>query len=238
MALKDNTIWHLAHSSFAMKVDGKLFIFDYFMPESERQGGGMAQGFIDPQEIRDEETYVFNSHSHGDHFNGVVFDWQEVVGDITYVMSSDIRDTPTGALTMEPFQETELEGMRVKAYPATDAGVAFSIFVGDMHIYHAGDNAYWNWQDAMPEEAYVDVLSAIDLSRPVDVAFMLCDPRLKGLGEGGTLIFARTIKPRLLVPMHAFGDYEINQNMSRIIADHAPGVKFWPIQGRGESYPL
>ncbi len=87
MPLKHNTICHLAHSSFALKLDGKLFIFDYYMPESDRKGQGLAQGFIDPEEIREEEVYVLNSHSHSDHLNNVVFEWQEAVDDITYIMS-------------------------------------------------------------------------------------------------------------------------------------------------------
>ena len=49
MTLKENTIWHLAHSSFALKLDGRLLIFDYYMPEADRQGRGLAQGFIDPR---------------------------------------------------------------------------------------------------------------------------------------------------------------------------------------------
>jgi len=109
MTLKDNTIWHLAHSSFSLKLDGKLFIFDYYMPESDRQGQGLAQGFIDPEEIADEETYVLNSHSHPDHYNRVVFDWEKAVDDITYIMSSDIRGVPLEAISLDPFQEVDLE---------------------------------------------------------------------------------------------------------------------------------
>jgi len=238
MALPDETIWHLTHSSFALKLHGKLFVFDYFTPESERQGRSLSEGFIDPEEISGEEVYVLNSHGHPDHFNRVVFSWQEAVEDITYVMSSDIRGVPPEAISLDPFQEADLDGVRVKSYPATDAGVAYSVFIGGRHVYHAGDNAFWNWQGAMPEEAYVEVLSVIDRSQPLDIAFMLCDPRLEGLGEGGTLIFAETLKPRLLVPMHSFGNYGINEKMRAVLGEHAPEVRFWPIGGPGESYSL
>lgn len=238
MTLKDDTIWHLAHSSFALKLDGRLLVFDYYMPESDRQGKGLAQGFIDPEEIAGEEVYVLNSHSHHDHYNRVVFGWQEAVDDVTYILSSDIRGVPLEAISLDPFQEVDLDGVRVKSYPATDAGVAYSVFVGDKHVYHAGDNAFWNWQGTMPDEAYVEVLSVIDRSQPMDIAFMLCDPRLEGLGEGGTLIFAKTMRPRLLVPMHSFGDYGINEKMRGVLEEHTPEVKFWPIKGPGESYAL
>ena len=215
-----------------------MLIFDYATPVDDRPAGaGLAQGYVAPEDLRGQDVYAFASHVHGDHFNEVILSWKPEGGRISHILSFDISAGPDSAHFMEPHQTLELEDMKVVAYPSTDEGVAFSVFAGGKHIYFAGDNAFWNWEGNRSEEAYIrDVLSQIDDSRPIDIAFQICDPRLEGKGEGGIYIMARALNPGLLVPIHSFGNYAINRVAEKKLKSLKFGNTFWCVKGRGDTF--
>jgi L-ascorbate metabolism protein UlaG (beta-lactamase superfamily) len=233
---QDNTIHHLYHSGFLLKRDGIVMIFDYAaVPEKSADGTGLDAGAIFPDILADEEVYVFASHSHMDHFQPVIFDWRQHVKNIHYVMSYDIPDPPSNAIVFRPGEEKEVGRIRVRAYSATDAGLAYSIYIGGRHIYFAGDNAFWNWDGDLDEEIYHRIaLAAIDRETPMDIAFQVCDPRLDGKGDGGLYIFARTFQPGLLVPIHAFGQYAFNTVAEKRLRDAGFANRFWCVSRNGE----
>ncbi len=240
MSLTENTIWHLYHSANALTIDGKLLVFDYATPAEERPAGaGLTEGYVANDDLQGQDVYTFASHAHGDHFNEVILTWRPKGGRITHILSSDISAGPESAHFMQPHQTLELEEMKVVTYPSTDEGVAFSVFTGGKHIYFAGDNAFWNWEGTRSEEAYIrDVLSKIDDSRPIDIAFQVCDPRLEGKGEGGIYVFARALNPILLVPIHSFGRYAINSKAEKKLKTLGFENTFWCVKGRGDSYSV
>lgn len=240
MPIPDNTIHHLAHSSFALKIHGKLFIFDYHMdPEELKAGDGLHNGCIRPQEIADETVFVVTSHSHSDHFHPGIFEWKERIAGITYILSYDVPGAPENAVVMRPGKEIHMDDLAIRAYPSTDQGLAFSIYIDGRHIYFAGDNAFWNWDNDLDDDVYIrTALSKIDATQPMDIAFQVCDPRLAGLGDGGIHIFARHFKPRLLVPIHAFGDYGFNKTAQAALHQAGFNGRFWCVTGKGDKYPL
>ena len=81
-------IWYLLHCGFAVKTHTKLLIFDYIPVYSEEKSipvnPSLKKGFINPEEIKSLDVYVFVSHEHGDHFNNVIFDWERKIKNITY----------------------------------------------------------------------------------------------------------------------------------------------------------
>ena len=75
---------HLGHCGFAVKTRSRLLIFDYFSRAGRRPDKpSLANGFINPEEIKDQDVTVFVSHSHGDHFDPVILSWRPVVKNIT-----------------------------------------------------------------------------------------------------------------------------------------------------------
>jgi L-ascorbate metabolism protein UlaG (beta-lactamase superfamily) len=236
MTLPDNTIWHLVQSGNAIKIGGKLLIFDYPEAADKRPAGaGLDGGYIDPDQIRDEQVLVFASHSHGDHFHPDIFGWKETVSDIRYVVAYDVTAPPRGVRVVRPNQILDIGGCRVKTYTSTDSGVAYSVHTGGRHVYFAGDNAFWNWDGDLTDDIYIRLtLSEIDVSRPIDIAFQVCDPRLEGIGSGGIYIFARHFSPKLLVPIHAFGDYGFNRRVAEKLDRQGFEGKFWCVGGRGD----
>jgi hypothetical protein len=83
-------VWYLGHCGYAVRTQNHFLIFDY----QERHDGREAKlrpaqpslenGFIIPDEIKNLRVRVFATHEHEDHFDRVIFRWQETVPDIAY----------------------------------------------------------------------------------------------------------------------------------------------------------
>jgi hypothetical protein len=98
----------------------------------------------------------------------------------------------------------------------------------------SGKNAFWNWKGDIEEAVYIrDVLSQIARSTPIDIAFQVCDPRLEGKGAGGIYAFAHAFEPKILIPLHTFGDYEFNQRAKAELIRQGFRKTFWSIDKQG-----
>ena len=224
----NNTIWHLGHSANLLKIDDRLLVFDY--PYRPTATGNMFQ-HIQPEEISNENVYVFVSHRHGDHYNSSIFGWSKRIAQLEFIIPEYMTRRPDDAHLVAPGRTIELDGMKIRAYPSTDEGVAFSIYLNDKHIYFAGDNGFWNWDKTRTPQQYIDEdLATLDRSTPIDMAFQVCDPLLasKGAGNGGISIFATTFQPRLLIPLHLRGDYEFLTAVGKQVKKEGFKHRFWP----------
>jgi len=79
-------VWALGHCAFAVKTRTRLLIFDYITgrgPKPEQPS--LANGFVNPEEIKDQNVIVFVSHAHPDHFDPVILSWRSIVKNITNV---------------------------------------------------------------------------------------------------------------------------------------------------------
>jgi L-ascorbate metabolism protein UlaG (beta-lactamase superfamily) len=241
MPLPDNTIVHLIHSSFLLKLNGTVMIFDYYMDAAKTTANdGLHNGVLQPEVLAGEDNvYVFASHSHGDHFHPVIFEWKPQVTKIDYILSYDIPKPPKHAAIFRPGEEKTVGRLRIKSYASTDAGLAYSIYAHGRHIYFSGDNAFWNWDGDLGDEIYERIaLADIDRETPMDIAFQVCDPRLDGMGDGGVHIFARLFQPKLLVPIHSFGKYAFNAMAQKRLYAQGFTKTFWSVARRGEQYSL
>lgn len=132
-----------------------------------------------------------------------------------------------------------MANIRVRSYPSTDAGLAYSIYARGKHVYFSGGNAFWNWDGDPDDEIYERLaLSAIDRETQMDIAFQVCSPRLSGMGDGGIHIFARRFLPRLLVPIHSFGDYAFNARVEKRLRKIGFAKGFWCVSHRGEQFSI
>ncbi|MBN1845621.1 MAG: ankyrin repeat domain-containing protein [Sedimentisphaerales bacterium] len=232
----DDTILHIGHSANLVKIDQKVLVFDY--PYGSQAFAEILQP-LEPNDVKDEDVYVFASHVHGDHFNIRILSWKDTIRRIKYILSYDIARAPKDAVIVRPGKTVEVDGMTVRGYPSTDAGVAFSVYVGGRHIYFSGDNGYWNWNRDKSEEDYVlEALSCIDRTRPIDLAFQVCMAKAEGMGEGGIGIFAELFGPGLLVPIHSNGDYSINAKVVGQLQERGFQGRFWALGGKGETMSL
>lgn len=209
-------IKYLYHSGFSVETDNHMLIFDYY------------QGFVN---LKDKKTYVFSSHSHGDHYNPEIFSWRKQRPNIRYILSSDISGEASippekDKITfISPYEEKQIDDIKIKAYGSTDLGVSFLVKCNGKNIFHAGDLNWWYWPDDTPEEKkqgeewFKKEIAEIK-GESIDIAFFPVDPRLEENYCLGGEFFIKEIKPRYFVPMHLWDDQQIVRKFKEQMRDN------------------
>lgn len=192
-------IKHIYHSGFLLETEDLLMVFDYYRGEIS---------------LKDKKTIVFVSHGHEDHYSEEIFQWNESIGDIHYVVSSDIENLPQidNMTVMDPYQTINIGDLEINSFGSTDLGLSFVINYKGKNIFFAGDLNWWHWENDSKEtqkdeefqfKEEIDKIKRIH--NHIDLVFIPVDPRL---GQGFSLAGEWLIKeftPKVLVPMH-FGD--------------------------------
>jgi len=166
-------VWYLGHCGYAVRTLNHLLVFDYQesrdgqQPKSRPAQPSLAAGWIEPAEIRDLKVRVFVSHSHGDHYDPVIFNWKKAVPDIAYFFGWRAADELTYAYLVGPRAEFKSDDMEIATINSHHSGVpevAWLIKVDGLVIYHNGD-----CQPADPASEH-DFLRA--KTRRIDLAFV------------------------------------------------------------------
>jgi len=71
-------VWYLGANGWALQIENKLLIFDYQTetnpnPPQYDEPRNLDNGYINPEEIKDFDVYVFVTHSHFDHVGIIPF---------------------------------------------------------------------------------------------------------------------------------------------------------------------
>lgn len=209
-------IKYLYHSGFIVETDKNLLLFDYYQ--------GMAEHLI---KASPKSIYIFCSHSHPDHFNPVILEWQKDRPDIQYIFSHDIS-APKEIETinyLNPYESLELGDLiKIKAYSSTDLGVSFLVQVEEIRLFHAGDLNWWYWYNDTTEgmaKAEKDFKNEVEKIKGenIDIAFFPVDPRLKQYYSAGVEYFIQELAPQILVPMHFADSPEISEKLKEKIKE-------------------
>jgi ankyrin repeat protein/L-ascorbate metabolism protein UlaG (beta-lactamase superfamily) len=183
-------VWSLGHCGFAVRTRSRLLIFDYFSRGGPRPAKpSLANGFVDPEEIKDLDVTVFVSHSHGDHFDPVILGWRPAIRNIRYVFGWNAEKGERTIDLPAPRASTTIGGMEVFTVNGEHNDVpeaAYLVKVDGLSIYHAGD--YISPVDAF--RADMDYL--LDKAGRVDIAFISQFPQ------------AGALAPAVVFPMHAY----------------------------------
>jgi ankyrin repeat protein/L-ascorbate metabolism protein UlaG (beta-lactamase superfamily) len=190
--LKDGEaiVWSLGHCGFAVKTRSRLLIFDYFSrgwPRPEKPS--LANGFVDPEEIKDLDVVVFVSHAHGDHFDPVILSWRKTVKNITYVFGWNAQQGERTIDMPAPRAKTTIGGLDV--FTVNDEHddvpeVAYLVKVDGLSFYHSGDYVG-------PVDRYQDDMDFLKgKAAGIDIAFIECYKQ------------AGSLAPRIVFPIHAF----------------------------------
>ncbi len=141
-------VWYLGHCGYAVRTQGHLLIFDYQeqrdgqQPKSRPDQPSLAAGWVDPAEIKDLKVRVFVSHSHGDHFDPVIFSWKGAVPDIAYYFGWKATDDPSFNYLPGPRAELKSDDLEIATINSHHSGVpevAWLVKVDGLVIYHNGD---------------------------------------------------------------------------------------------------
>ncbi len=215
---KKMTVTYYHHSGFSVASGDVLLVFDYWRGKASRFPEVLG---VTPEKLaRFSEVYVFISHEHEDHYDGVVYTWDQYAP-VTYIIADELPEKARGHRMKKGDELSLSDRVQVKAYGSTDSGVSFLVTLDGMHFFHAGDLNFWHWREVSNarqiQEADEDFRSEVrDIQgADIDVAFFPVDPRLGMLFDAGANYFILTVKPRLLLPMHFWNRSEVMVEFAR-----------------------
>ncbi len=205
-------------SGFTVAVGKTLLIFSYWqehVTQELRLNDKDLSGF--------NNIVVFIPGASVEHNDPAV--WQFSRGfPITYVASADAESElkeHAGLRLIHRGESIKVSNVQIKAYPTTDAGVAFMVKISGVHIFHAGDLNLWHWREqstlreiTRSEEEFYRLVSDIREDR-IDICMFPVDPNQGGFYDAGANHFIMAKKPRLFFPMHWGARSEIAQDYAR-----------------------
>lgn len=209
----------LGHSGFLVEGETATLVFDFYTDE---------QHLLPGVPFGKRPVLFFASHRHGDHYNRTILG--HAGPDVTYVLDSGI-ELPKGvsAVRLAKGQQAEVAGVTIRAYGSTDEGISFLCGFEGGTVFHAGDLNDWYWEEESTaeelrhdEQWFLDEIAPLEGFRP-DVAFFPVDRRLGRHALRGPMKFARSVQPRVLIPMHLSGGVELPGELQKaLLAEHLP----------------
>ncbi|MCK5127266.1 MAG: ankyrin repeat domain-containing protein [candidate division Zixibacteria bacterium] len=212
LAHGDAVIWYLGHCGFAIKTSDHLLIFDYWNRGNIPDEPGLANGRINPEELKGQNVFVFVTHEHRDHFDTSIFDWRSELDNVTYIYGfkpeqlMQYRDSGYTGPAYEfvgPHDEKTIGGLKISTIEANDAGVGFYVEVDGVNLYHAGDHA--GWRNGEREQYLTEIDYLTKRVGEIDFAFI----NVTGCHVGDTAALAESVsyaleklKPKYWFPTH------------------------------------
>lgn len=211
--------WFLNHSGVAVKTQSHLLLFDLFGEMLNWESGkGLAQGVVNPQEIKDEDVLAFVSHEHEDHFSTKLFELGGKLKHFRMVLPEELDELTDKAVFVAPNETVELPDCRITTFESTDIGVAYLVEIDGRLIYHAGDLNWWHWEGEEEEfnrdqacryQQQMEKLKQAVGNRSIDLAFVPVDPRLEQDMLRGLCCLAEQVSVERIVPIHFWGDFSV-----------------------------
>jgi ankyrin repeat protein len=231
------TVWYLGQSGWAIKTESKLLIFDYptFVgPQADEPW--LANGHINPEEIEDQDVYVFVTHEHEDHFNPTIFEWNKSIDGIEYILGF-APEKASDAVVLLPREMKTIDDMEISTIASTDAGVGFLVKVDGLTIFHAGDHACKQKDLKGPYTDEIDYL--VDKSNSVDLVFLPitgCGFRDPEAVKSGIFYTLERLKPNVMFPMHVLGFEYQYQEFVRDAEKENTKTKFACAENKGNYF--
>lgn len=233
-------VTHVHHDCFVLRLGERTLLFDWPDPAHRTPAAEAAAQTA----LAGADLWVFFSHSHPDHCSADVLDLARGAARVRYVLSYDVPEMVPGldlegAFIAEPDESLDADGVLVSCLEANDLGVAFLVESQGVRLYFGGDLALWDWpeQDAAARRFTEDYFAkSLDLAAAFGphLALVNADPRLASWS--GACRAAEALRPRLLVPMHAFGD---TARVAEFAAScRVPGVEIFAYRRAGDTLEL
>ena len=209
-------IRYLGHSGFLVDTPRCVYVFDYWV-------GSIPP--LDPE----KPVCMLASHAHHDHYETAVFPLLRSAGakHLFAVLSDDIHysDYPADVPVFPVAANEELRlpfGARLSTLRSTDQGVAFLLKTESGTYYHAGDLNDWTWPGEPENEnaamcaAYQDSIRKLRRT-PIDVAFVVLDPRQDEAYCDGMSYFIDTVPVKRVYAMH---DWETPELIAKYLDEY------------------
>lgn len=230
-------VWYLGHCGYAVRTADHLLIFDYQeqrdgqQPKSRPAQPSLAEGWIDPAEIKDLKVRVFVSHSHADHFDPVIIGWKSVVPDVSIYFGWRAADDPAFHYLVGPRAELADGGLEIATINSHHSGVpevAWLVKVDGLVVYHNGD-----CQPGDPGAEHEFLRTKAEF---IDLAFV---PPVFEDGQKYSLqnanLFAK-FRVRAVFPMHVQADGARYHDFQKAFQARSPGLPIFVPTAMGQKW--
>jgi ankyrin repeat protein len=205
MAAGRAVVWYLGHSGWAVKTQNHLLVIDYWKGDAAPDEPALANGTVNPLELRDLNVTVFASHNHGDHYMPAIFEWRKTIPRITYIMGFK-PENAEGYSILSNREKKEITGLEIIPIESNDSGQGYFVKVDGITIFHPGDHANRQRDFSGPFKKEIDFLA--DQGLKADILFA----PVSGCGFGdivavkkGVFYTIDRLAARSVFPMHASG---------------------------------
>lgn len=191
-------IWYLGHSGWAVKTQNHFLVFDYWKRRAAHEDAGLVNGYIIPQEIKDQNVFVFVTHAHGDHYDRQILEWEKQIPQITYIWGWP-ENPGKKQISMEQKREKrDVSGMTIHTIFHSFDGIpesAFLIQLDGLVIFHSGDHG--SGPPPLKKEYTDNIDYLAGIAKKFDIIFLPI--------WGEEFYPIRKLKPRVMFPMHEGG---------------------------------
>ncbi|UCD74065.1 MAG: MBL fold metallo-hydrolase [Phycisphaerales bacterium] len=233
--LPDAQVWYLGSNGWAMRINDRLLIFDYQEqtdpnPPGPNEARNLSRGYIDPEELEDLDVYVFVTHSHFDHFDRVIFEWEEKIDNITYFFGWKAGDNPGHHYLAAPRGSANIGDMKVHTINSHHSGVpeaAFLVQVDGCTIFHNGDYR----ADYVNDYKYLATITD-----RIDIAFLIGHPDPEHAYFHQAVSLADMFRPRWVFAMNREGDEHRCREWGQLFNRRFSEVKVLSGRRRGDKF--
>jgi len=81
------TVTYIFHSCYLLELTDCSLLFDFYKDVPRGDGSAWVEDYLLAKE---QDLYVFTSHSHVDHFNSRVLTWKKAKENIRYIFSEEL----------------------------------------------------------------------------------------------------------------------------------------------------
>lgn len=231
-------VWYMHHSGWAIKTQNHLLVFDFFNGGKLPPEPCLANGHVDPNELKDLNVIVFASHVHGDHYDPAIFEWNKSAPNVKYVMGfKPDKIDPNRYIYMAPREKKGIDGVKVVTIESNDSGVGFFVLADGVKIFHPGDHANKTKDFSGPFVKEIDFLAGKNLT--ADLMFA----PVSGCGFGdlacvrnGIYYTAKKLSPKVIFPMHAGGAEHRYKEFTKEAKANGVAVPFGLAEYRGDVF--
>lgn len=229
-------IWYLGHAGWAVKTRNTFLIFDYWERGKPDQPC-LANGRINPEEVKDLDVYVFSSHTHNDHYDKIILDWEHAVDRITYVFGWP-NEKGKDHVCLSPREKKKIgkiEVLSVNSHEADPLDSAFLVKADGLTIYHGGDYGPLGGIEKIASFYDQDMRYLKENADRLDIMF-LAGRLINGQVPKYINFSIETAGPRIFFPMHYQSSEYLFRELADELAKSAYRTRVIPPQDRGDFY--
>jgi L-ascorbate metabolism protein UlaG (beta-lactamase superfamily) len=234
-AIQAAQVWYLGSNGWAVQIGDKFLIFDYqdFTdpdPPAADEARDLRRGYIDPVELSSFDVYVFVTHSHQDHFDPVIFEWDEKLDEITYVFGWKAGDRSDHHYMVAQRAHETIDGVEVYTIYSHHSGVpevAYLVIVNGCVIYHNGDYK----ADYLRDYEYLRTITD-----HIDICFVIGHPDVSHQYFKQTEHLDRLFRTKYMFPMNREGESYRCDQFSKQLAERGVESRVVVLENRGDNY--